>query len=150
MHFIGKDMDQYLQQQQYVDTAVIPLFELDLSTSAIRQSAGASEYLQSLTALLEKQFKGRILLFPPVSYAQKADRSRLAEELVNEVSKTSFKHVFYITTDAEWRTIEDVENIIWLPAIPTEHMDQSFKKSVMEDQLRQVLPLFIKEWSKDS
>lgn len=143
-------MDQYLQQQDYVDTAVIPLFELDLSASAIRQSAGASEYLQSLTAMLEKQFKGRILLFPPVTYAKKSDRTRIAGELVNEIENTNFKHVFYITTDAEWRAIENVENIIWLPAIPTEHMDQSFKKSVMEDQLRQVLPLFIKQWSKDS
>ena len=147
MHFIGKDMDQYLSQQEYVDTAVVPLLELNLSPAGLKSSAGASEYLQSLTALLEKQFKGRILLFPPVSYTSGADRLRIAEEISSEMKGAAFKHVFYMTTDAEWRSVEQLENVLWLPAIPTEHMDRNFKQSVMEDQLRQVLPLFIKEWS---
>ena len=150
MHFTGRDIDQYIQQQQYVDTAVIPLVQLDLAPNGLKQSASASDYLQSLTNLLEKQFKGRILLFPPVAYSKNGDRSRLAEEMNTELKNTEFKHVFYVTTDAEWRTFEELNNVLWLPAIPTENMDQSFKLSVMEDQLRQVLPLFIKEWSKPS
>lgn len=147
MHFIGKDMDQYLSQKDYVDTAVVPLLQLDLSEAGLKSSAGASEYLQSLTALLEKQFKGRILLFPPVAYAKSADRTRLSNELSFEMKNADFKHVFYMTTDAEWRSVEELKNVLWLPAIPTEHMDRNFKQSVMEDQLRQVLPLFLKEWS---
>lgn len=150
MHFIGKEMDQYLSQQDYVDTAVVPLLQLDLSTAGMKPSAGASEYLQTLAALLEKQFKGRILLFPPVSYAKIANRQRIADELSEELQQTKFKHVFYLTTDSEWRTIDSLKNVLWLPAIPIEDMDQSFKKSVMEDQLRQVLPLFTKEWSHHS
>lgn len=150
MHFTGKDMDQYVQQKEYVDTAVVPLVQLDLSVNALKSSASASDYLQSLTNLLEKQFKGRILLFPPLSYSKTADRSRIASEISKELGNTAFKHVFYVTTDPEWRTIENAPNVIWLPAIPTENMDQSFKLSVMEDQLRQVLPVFLKEWSKPS
>ncbi|MFC3211430.1 YpiF family protein [Planomicrobium okeanokoites] len=147
MHFIGKDMDQYLSQKDYVDTAVVPLLQLDLSEAGLKSSAGASEYLQSLTAMLEKQFKGRILLFPPVAYTKNADRNRLSDEISSEMEKAGFKHVFYMTTDAEWRSVEELKNVLWLPAIPTEHMDRNFKQSVMEDQLRQVLPLFLKEWS---
>ncbi|MCM3610946.1 YpiF family protein [Planococcus sp. MERTA32b] len=147
MHFIGRDMDQYLSQKDYVDTAVVPLVQLDLSEAGLKSSAGASEYLQSLTTLLEKQFKGRILLFPPMAYTKNADRSRLSKEISEELEKAGFKHVFYMTTDAEWRSIDELQNVLWLPAIPTEHMDRNFKQSVMEDQLRQVLPLFLKEWS---
>lgn len=150
MHFTGRDMDQYVQQKEYVDTAVVPLVQLDLSAGGIKPSASASDYLQSLTNLLEKQFKGRILLFPPLSYSKSSDRARLAAEISSELGNTEFKHVFYVTTDPEWRTFEDVKHVIWLPAIPTENMDQSFKLSVMEDQLRQVLPVFIKEWSQPS
>lgn len=150
MHFNGKDMAQFLEQKEYVDTAVLPLLQIDLSPAGIKQSAGASEYLQLLTALLEKQFKGRMLLFPPVSYTKKADRRRIAGELSAEMEAAGFKHVFYLTTDAEWRTVEELKNMLWLPAIPIEDMDKSFKQSVMEDQLRQVLPLFIKEWSHPS
>jgi hypothetical protein len=150
MYFIGKDMDQYIQQKEYVDTAIVPLVEVDLSKEGVKRSAGASEYLQSLTALLEKQFKGRILLLPPISYAKKANRERIAAELSEELEAAEFKHVFYLTTDAVWRTIESLENVLWLPAIPIEHMEQKFRNSVMEDQLRQVLPLFTKEWTKPS
>ena len=150
MYFVGKDMDQYIQQKEYVDTAIVPLLEVDLSTEGVKRSASASEYLQSLTALLEKQFKGRILLLPPISYAKKADRVRIADELSEELKAAEFKHVFYLTTDAAWRTIESLENVLWLPAIPIEHMDQRFRNSVMEDQLRQVLPLFTKEWTNPS
>jgi hypothetical protein len=150
MYFIGKDMDQYIQQKEYVDTAIVPLVEVDLSTEGVKRSAGASEYLQSLTALLEKQFKGRILLLPPISYAKKADRQRIAGELAEELKAADFKHVFYLTADASWRSIDSLENLLWLPAIPIEHMDQKFRNSVMEDQLRQVLPLFTKEWTKPS
>ena len=147
MHFIGKDMSQYMNQLEYVDTAVVPFLELNLISSGLKASAGASEYLQSLTSLLEKQFQGRIMLFPPVSYSSNADRTRLASEISAEMAKADFKHVFYMTTDAEWRSIEELKNVLWLPAIPTEDMDRNFKQSVMEDQLRQVLPLFLKEWS---
>lgn len=147
MHFIGKDIDQYVSQKDYVDTAVVPLLEIDLSQSGLKSSASASEYLQSLTALLEKQFKGRILLFPPFAYTKNADRNKLSTEISVEMEKAAFKHVFYLTTDVEWRSIEELKNVLWLPAIPTEHMDRNFKQSVMEDQLRQVLPLFLKEWS---
>ncbi|MBZ5202265.1 YpiF family protein [Planomicrobium chinense] len=150
MHFLGKEIDQYLQQKEYVDTAVIPLVQLDLNPATMKSSASSSDYLQSLANLLEKQFKGRILLFPPVSYAKGADRARLGAELAAELDPTAFKHVFYLTTDTEWRSLEEVKNVLWLPAIPTESMDQSFKQSVMEDQLRQVLPLFITEWSQHS
>ena len=150
MHFIGKEIDQYLSQQEYVDTAVVPLLPLDLSAAGMKLSAGASEYLHSLTTLLEKQFKGRILLLPPISYAKIANRQRIADELTKELEQTQFKHVFYLTTDSEWRTIDSLKNVLWLPAIPIEDMDKSFKKSVMEDQLRQVLPLFMNEWSHHS
>ncbi|MGM0897426.1 MAG: YpiF family protein [Bacillota bacterium] len=150
MHFTSKDIDLYANQKEYVDTAVVPLIELDLSAHGMKASANASEYMQSLTAILEKQFKGRILLLPPVSYAQATDRTKLAEDLQAELQKTSFQHVFYLTADAQWRAMDDLPNVLWLPAIPTGDMDQTFKKSVMEDQLRQVLPLFTKEWTHHS
>jgi len=77
MHFNSKDIDLYASQKDYVDTAVVPLIELDLSASGMKASAGASEYLQSLTVILEKQFKGRILLLPPICYVRAADRTEL-------------------------------------------------------------------------
>lgn len=150
MFFAGREISQYMEQKEYVDTVVIPLVELDLSTAGMRQSAGAAEYMIALTSLLERQFKGRLLLLPPVSYAKNTDRAHLAGELQKEMRQSDFKHIFYMTTDATWRTVQDFGQLLWLPAVPTEHMDQKFRHSVMEDQLRQVLPLFLNEWSASS
>lgn len=89
-------------------------------------------------------------MLPPISYVRAADRTELGEQLKKELSETGFQHIFYLTTDPKWRSVEELDNVLWLPAIPTGDMDQSFKKSVMEDQLRQVLPLFTKEWTHHS
>lgn len=150
MFFTGKDMEQFIQQKEYIDTAVIPLIELDLSPGGMRQSAASAEYMLSLTALLEKQFKGRLLLLPPVSYSKSADRERMAAELKAETENAGFRHIFYLTADAKWRGMEAFSQLLWLPAVPIENMDQKFRQSVLEDQLRQVLPLFLNEWSASS
>ncbi len=36
--------------------------------------------------------------------------------------------------------------MIWLPAIPLESMDANVKKKILEDQLRQVIPLLSTKW----
>ena len=38
--------------------------------------------------------------------------------------------------------------VIWLPSIPLESMDKQLKQTIIEDQLRQVLPLLTKKWSE--
>ncbi len=38
--------------------------------------------------------------------------------------------------------------MIWLPAIPLESMDASVKKSILEDQLRQVIPMLSTKWAQ--
>ena len=35
--------------------------------------------------------------------------------------------------------------VIWLPSIPLESMDQQLRQTIIEDQLRQVLPQFTKK-----
>lgn len=39
------------------------------------------------------------------------------------------------------------QNVIWFPSIPLDSMDQKMKISVLEDQLRQLIPLFAKKWA---
>jgi hypothetical protein len=37
--------------------------------------------------------------------------------------------------------------VIWLPSIPLESMDKQLRQKIIEDQLRQVLPILTKKWS---
>ncbi|WP_088007558.1 DUF2487 family protein [Indiicoccus explosivorum] len=150
MLFAGREINQYIEQKEYIDTAVVPLIELDLGAGGIRQSSAAAEYMISLTSLLERQFKGRLLLLPPVSYPKNSDRAEIGSAIRKELESSGIKHVFYMTSDVKWRSEEDLDRLLWLPAVPVEHMDPKFRQSVMEDQLRQVLPLVLEAWNASS
>ena len=43
--------------------------------------------------------------------------------------------------------MEEEKNVIWIPSIPLESMDQKMKNSILEDQLRQLIPIFAKRWA---
>ena len=53
-----------------------------------------------------------------------------------------------MTTDSQWTSIEIPGKVLWLPAIPIENMDDRLKQSILEDQLKQLLPQLTEEWRK--
>lgn len=63
MNWNGRDTESFQQQKEYVDTALVPLIPISFE-SDMKETASQYEFMQLLTTLLEKQFKGRILLIP--------------------------------------------------------------------------------------
>lgn len=146
MNWTANDLDLYMQQQEYIDTALVPLIHIG-SGGAMKQSASSAEFLMNLSAFIERQFKGRIVLFPPFSYTDGNDRERLASEWASTISEMPFKHVFYLTTDPSWSREGTIEEAIWIPSIPLESMDKKLKQSVLEDQVRQIIPVLTAKWT---
>ena len=148
MFFNVKDVEQFQAQKQFIDTAIVPLLNLNFEDNSIKQSSSAAEYLMSLTAFIEQQFKGRLMLIPPFTYIeqtrQQVDINVLKEALIN----SGFKHVFFVTCDHYWTSFQNNSNIIWLPPIPMESMDKTVKQKILEDQLKQVIPSLTLAWSK--
>jgi hypothetical protein len=147
MHWNGKDSAVFQAQKEYIDTAIIPLTLIDGSQNGFQFAASAADFTLSLGNLIENQFKGRIVLFPSFSYTKNQDKYLLLENWMEELKKAQFKHIFYITSDRDWTTMEEDINIFWIPSIPLESMDQKMKNSVLEDQLRQLIPTFAKKWA---
>lgn len=147
MHWNGKESAVFQAQKEYIDTAVIPLTLIDGSEQGFQFAASAADFTLSLANVMENQFKGRIVLFPSFSYTKNQDKLSLINSWREELAKAEFKHVFFITSDREWSTMEEEQNIIWIPAIPLESMDQKVRNSVLEDQLRQLIPIFAKKWA---
>lgn len=148
MNWTGKDMDTYLQQKEYIDTLVIPLVKVQTNMDNIKTSASSTEFLMHLASLIETQFKGRMMFAPPVVYTSKTDIVHMTQTTLQEFADTTFTHVFYLTTDHAWNEIDMVGQVIWMPSIPLESMDASLRQSILEDQLRQLLPKFTEQWSK--
>ena len=150
MYWNSKDMSVFMEQKEFVDTAVIPLLLIDGQATQLKQSASSAEFLMALTAFIEKQFKGRVVLMPPVSYTNQSNRLQIGNEWLDVLSEAGFKHLFFVSSDMLWSTEASDLNVIYTPSIPLEHMDQKLRQSVLEDQLRQIIPVFAKRWSESS
>ncbi|WNS74021.1 YpiF family protein [Bacillus sp. DTU_2020_1000418_1_SI_GHA_SEK_038] len=150
MKWISQDIDKFLQSKEYVDTAVIPLLPVSLGND-MKQSASMSEFISLLSVQLERQFRGRVMMLPGYSYLKSASADKLSGDIKfweNELFANGFKHVFHVTSDSSWKSMEDQldGSLIWLPSIPLEHMDERNRNTILEDQVKQLLNLFMQKW----
>lgn len=146
MFFKVSDVEQFQAQKQFIDTAIVPLVQLDFSEGGMKQSSSASEYLMTLTSFVEQQFRGRLMLLPPFSYTASTKLVELPNILEQQLKDAGFKSVIFITCDHSWNDYKELVNIVWLPAIPLESMDKTVKQRILEDQLKQIIPALTSVW----
>lgn len=147
MYWNSKDISVFIEQKEFVDTAVIPLLLIDGQASQLKQNASSAEFLMSLTAFIENQFKGRVVLMPPITYTKRSNYKQMADEWTNTLNEAGFKHLFFVSSDMAWGNEASDLNVIYTPSIPLEHMDQKLRQSVLDDQLRQIIPVFANRWA---
>ncbi|WP_066294307.1 YpiF family protein [Bacillus sp. FJAT-29937] len=150
MKWISQDIEKFLQSKEYVDTAVLPLLPVSLGND-MKQSASMSEFISLLSVQLERQFRGRVMMLPGFSYLKSATLDKHNEDIrvwEDELFANGFRHVFHVTSDSSWKGIEDRLNgsLIWLPSIPLEHLEERNRISILEDQVKQLLTLFMQKW----
>lgn len=146
-----QDVDVYLQSKEYIDTAVIPLLPVTFD-GEMKQAAEMTEFISLLTGLLERQFKGRLMLLPGFSYLKTKETEKIIEDLMfweEQLLATGFNHVFYITSDTFWNSLQNqvTGSIIWMPSIPMETMEESAKTAVIDSQVKQLINLFTQKWN---
>ncbi len=148
MNWNASDMNLFLQQKEYIDTLVVPLIKVETVEESMKASASSTDFLMNLVDYIELQFKGRIMVAPPFAYTPSMGLQQFGKVLSDDFSKSSFKHVFFLTTDSQWTSIATTGTVLWLPSIPIENMDDRLKQSILEDQLKQLLPQLTDEWRK--
>ena len=146
MNYNAKDIEQFLNQKQFIDTAIVPLLPVDLSTESGMRSGSEADFLMSLVTYVEKQFKGRIFLTPPFPYFQKEDKIDI-NYIYGNLVQAGFKHVVFIACDASLKQSNQEKTVIWLPAIPLESMDLEVKNRILQDQLNYVIPQLTQVWT---
>lgn len=148
MKWTSEDTDMFLQSKEYVDTAIIPLVQIGFGDN-LKSLAGEGEYTSLITEDLERQLKGRIFLLPACTYIseQMHDREKTILQWYHEL-KDNFKHIFFVTSDKLWRNEggPHKDSVIYIPPIPMEHMDESLKRKMIEDQVSQILNIFLQSW----
>lgn len=147
MIFKVNDIEQFQTQKQFIDTAIVPLVQLDFSEQGMKQSSSATEYLMTLTSFVEQQFRGRLVLIPPFSYTAQTKNDNLTMILQEQLLEAGFKSVIFMTCDSSWTLQKESYDIIWLPSIPLESMDKTVKQRILEEQIKQIIPILTKVWS---
>ncbi|MCC8303194.1 YpiF family protein [Bacillus sp. ICE1] len=146
MRWRAADADAYLQSADYIDTAVIPLISIT-SSGGLKEAVEQGESTQLLSEELERQLKGRVYLFPSYTYVD-IDQSQIAllQKLKDEVM-TNFRHVLFLTADEKWKYFEIGSDVIYIPAVPFEHMKDSLKRKIADDKCREILNVLLQKWN---
>ncbi len=153
MKWKPKDIEMYISSKEYVDTVLLPLTGVDFG-GGILQSASMNDFLMILTNEIEKQFKGRVLLLPPIAYGSswtREEKRLLIEKWKGTLEAEEFRHLFFLTCDAEWKVQGSLlgDSLLWVPPLPLEHMDDKHKGPLMEEQVSQTLKKIVENWKKD-
>ncbi|WP_240375578.1 YpiF family protein [Bacillus piscicola] len=153
MNWTTEDIPSYVKEKKYVDTALVPLISLEFG-DGIKQSAAMNEFITVISKEMERQFRGRMLLVPPFTYLEDNninDLKKLAEEWIKQMKKGDVKHIILITADPSWKKVEqELEGmLLWMPLVPFENMDDEYKKQVISEQIKQLLPLVMDKWKEN-
>ncbi|MFF2497759.1 YpiF family protein [Peribacillus sp. NPDC058075] len=151
MKWTAKDLDMYMQSKEYVDTVLIPLVPLSFR-GQMKQTGSMNEFLTFLSLEIEKQMKGRILLLPTFHYlSDELDKVERLKRWANEVKENNFEHVFFLTSDFEWKKEErELENnLVWIPAIPLEGLEIEQAREMIHQQVIQILDIFSYNWKNE-
>ncbi|MED3834885.1 YpiF family protein [Peribacillus frigoritolerans] len=151
MKWTAKDLDMYMQSKEYVDTVLIPLIPLSFK-GQMKQTGSMNEFLTILSLEIEKQMKGRILLLPTFHYlSDEMDKVERLKRWANEVKENNFEHVFFLTSDFEWKKEErELENnLVWIPAVPLEGLEIEQAREMINQQVLQILDIFSYNWKNE-
>lgn len=150
MRWNTQSLSSYAEAREYVDTAITPLVPINFQNE-IKPAAEQGEYIQLLAEGIEKQFAGRIMLVPPYTYIQTGSLDSQSEGLKKwdeHLTEAGFVNRFYLTCDAVWRalSVDEGAEVIWMPSISLSSMESKQMKSVIQQQIDQVVPLITNYW----
>ncbi|PJN90016.1 YpiF family protein [Bacillus sp. mrc49] len=151
MRWTAKELDMYSQSKEYVDTVLIPLVPLSFG-GQMKQTGSMNEFLTILSMEIEKQMKGRILLMPSFHYiSNEMDKVERLKHWATELKENDIRHIFFLTSDYEWKKDErELENnLIWIPAIPLESLENEQARGMINQQVLQILDIFTYNWKNE-
>lgn len=149
MRWTAVDAEKFFRSKEYVDTVLIPVMPVSFQENCI-DHAGESEYLHLVSAGLEKQFQGRVLLMPPLIYCVSRDNCIIHVLLHwTEVLETEFfQHICFLTVEKiPQQLITDKRvKVLPVPAIPMHQLDRHNQKIMINEQIDQLSRLLKKFW----
>lgn len=152
MRWQTKDVDAYLKTKEYVDTALIPLIPISMADD-FKSTVAMGDFITIISMEIERQFQGRVMQIPPFTYLKEEsidERVARLEDWCSHLERAGLTFFVFLTSDGEWKKVEARlhNSLIWLPTIPLEHVDIQYKREIIEQQVKQVMPLLTDKWQQ--
>lgn len=152
MQWRGKDIGIFVKEKEYIDTALIPLVPITMDHN-VKLAVSHGEFIQYLAMAIERQFKGRLIQFPAYTYLlhEQNDEINRLKNWVLHLQQNSMKHIILLTSDMNWKQAESTLacSLIWLPALPLEHVDDTQAQMLIQDQVQQMIPIITEKWNSE-
>ena len=151
MKCIVKDVEQFEQAREYVDTGIIPLLSIS-AAKGMKMVVEQGEFIEALSMELEREYKGRVLLLPAFTYlveSQKNEKDRL-QEWTDHLQRQGFKHIAYVTSDFSWKEdMRDVQgDLFWFPSLSLDQFSDQAKREVIRAHIKNIMEMLEERWIK--
>ncbi|ASK63345.1 hypothetical protein CFK37_14860 [Virgibacillus phasianinus] len=152
MRWVQKDLLQYIEAKEFVDTIIIPLAPFHLSNDSELQKSGfQSEALSILMNEIERDLAGRVMVTPTYAYLKGADKQIEIDRLnkwQDDVSNQPVNHIFFLTFDSTWKKHERLLNgtLLWLPGLQSGDLYSAEMQTVVHDQVNELSELIRSYW----
>lgn len=151
MKWRKKDLTQYVQAKEFIDTIIIPFIPFHMIDNDFEKDSFQSETLNLFVSELEKELSGRILVTPNYHYIKTGDLESEVERVndwTNHIMKQPFKHLFFISFDPKWKKMErELDGtLIWLPGFLSSDLHSEESKQQIRAQVKDVIELIRSFW----
>lgn len=154
MKWVNKDLQQYIQAKEYVDTIIVPLlpFHFSKDVDFVKDSL-QRDVLVAFSYELEKELTGRVMLTPVYNYIKSTGKDKEIERInswVDEIEQQPFTHVFFVTFDFSWKKSEQSlkGTLIWLTGAGNDSLQTKDLQPFVRSQVEQVSELIKSYWTE--
>ncbi|MGM8213967.1 DUF2487 family protein [Bacillaceae bacterium W0354] len=150
-----KDIKQYVESKEYIDTAIIPLVPLNFSQDEeMVKLSFQKEVMELYTNHIEQQLKGRVFLFPEYYYMKNdkiTNEQPKLEQYIESINHQPFKYIFLITFDRDWRKlIREIDaELLWIPSIKDGDLNQKETQQFIQSQVKEIEQLIMDSWNSN-
>lgn len=141
MLFNHQDLKTLQDQLEYIDTAIVPIIPVDYS-KYLMEIADHYEMIQYVTMGVEQQFKGRLLVLPPI---QVTDEMTMIDTVESQLMTFGFKNIVFVTPQ---KFELDKENVHKINILPLETLDNEMKQEFVQDNIKALMKAIILLWNK--
>lgn len=143
MNWVEEDIQISLGQPEYIDTAIIPLCMMSWGTDTTLH-ANNRKYISRLCKVLEKKYRGRMMLFPPYTYIEKNMLETQLISLEKQLIQRKMKYIFFLTCEMNI----EIHNVLEVSPLPIHKMDYDNQTILLDSQVEVIMKRISEKWGK--